>query len=339
MPSIRELARLAEVSVASASLVINDPGTSRVGAKKRKAILRIAQEIGYKPNGFAKALFTKRTRILGLVIPFRDPIFLNQFLAEVVAGIQHCVVQREYNLMIYSNKADSGKAGLDEIRESRFTDGLIVVNTRMCTPDDINKSIESLKKDGFPFVLVNSYYGSAPIDYVGVDDNVIGRMAGDFLVKKGHRRIAFLGGVKESSHSDILVNGLRSGLKDHGVPLPASRIGFTGYEKEKTAEQIMQWIRLKDRPSAIFCADDQLVPEVYSVLRAHNLKIPADVAVLGRGDLPISSYLDPKLSTLSIPTFHMGKKAAELLIDKIENPETPPSRVLLPSNVIEREST
>jgi len=339
LPTIRDLAQLAQVSVASVSLVVNDPETSRVGARKRKEILRLAQEIGYKPNGFAKALFKKQTRILGLVIPLRDPIFLNQFLAEVLAGIQHCVVQREYNLMIYSNKAVSGRAGLDEIRESRFCDGLIFVNTRMCTSEDINNTIENLQKDGFPFVLVNSYYGPAPVNYVGVDDDVIGKMAGDFLVRKGHRRIAFLGGVKESSHSDVLVNGLRSGLKEHRIALPANRIAFTGYDKQVVIEQTTQWVRAKDRPTAIFCADDQLVPEVYSVLRANGLKIPEDMAVLGRGDLALASYLEPKLSTMSVPTFHMGKKAAELLIDRLENPDTPPSRVLLPSAVIEREST
>jgi len=339
LPTIRDVALLANVSVASVSLVVNDPETNRVGARKRKEILRIAREIGYRPNGFAKALLKKQTRILGLVIPLRDPIFLNQFLVEVLAGIQSCVVHRGYHLMIYSNQEGSGRAGLDEIRTSRFADGLIIVNTRMCTADDINNTIETLQKDAFPFVMVNSYYGAAPINYVGVDDDVIGKMAGEFLVKKGHHRIAFLGGVKESSHSDILVNGLRTILKENRLTLPAGRIAFTGYEKKIIAEQTSTWIRAKDRPTAIFCADDQLVPGVYSVLRDQGLKIPQDMAVLGRGDLGLTSFLEPKLSTLSVPTFHMGKKAAELLIEKLENPETPPSRVLLPSHLVEREST
>ena len=339
LPTIKDVARLANVSLAAVSLVVNDPGTNRVGPVKKKAILKIAQEIGYRPNGFAQALLKKQTKILGLIVPLRDPIFLNQFLAEVVAGIQHCVMQRGYHLMIYSNKEASGRVGVDEIRESRFTDGLIVVNTRMCADADITKTIKELQRTTFPFVMVNSYYGRAPINYVGVDDDVIGRMAGEFLVRKGHQRIAFLGGTRESSHSAVLLGGLRDLLAEKKIPLPSTRIGFTNYQKDQIVEQTHTWIRAKQRPTAIFCADDQLVPAVYSVLRTEGLSIPGDIAVLGRGDLAFTSYLEPRLSSLSVPTFHMGKRAAELLIDTLENPGTPPTRILMPSQVVEREST
>jgi len=339
LPTIRDVAKLANVSVASVSLVVSDPGTNRVGATKRKEILRIAQELGYRPNGFAQALLKKQTRILGLIVPLRDPIFLNQFLAEVLAGIQHCVMHRGYHLMIYSNKEGSGRVGLDEIRESRFADGLIVVNTRMCADSDINKTIKELQRTTFPFVMVNSYYGRAPINYVGVDDDVIGRMAGEFLLTKGHQRIAFLGGTKASSHSGVLLGGLRDILVEKGLAIPGSMIGYTDYQKEQIIEHTRTWSRMKHRPTAIFCADDQLVPAVYSVLREEKISIPAEMAVLGRGDLAFTSYLEPRLSSLSVPTFHMGKKAAELLIDTLENPGTPTTRILMPSQVIEREST
>jgi LacI family transcriptional regulator len=338
VPTIRDVANLAKVSVASVSLVINDPATSRVGALKRKEILRVAQQIGYRPNGFAKALLKKQTRILGLVVPLRDPIFLNQFLAEVLSGIQYCMMSRGYHLMIYSNHESSGRIGIDEIRESRFTDGLIVVNTRMCSDADIDETITGLRRGGFPFVMVNSYYGREPINYVGVDDHVIGRMAGEYLVKKGHRRITFLGGSKQSSHSLILVGGLRAALREKGLTLKAPDICYTDYDRDILGECVREWLRAPQRPTAIFCADDQLVPGVYGALRESGLAIPTDMAVLGRGDLSFTSYLEPKLSSLSIPTFHMGKKAAELLIDLVENPGAPPTRILMPSQLIERES-
>jgi len=338
LPTIRDVARLANVSVASVSLVVNDPATHRVGAAKRKEILRIVQETGYQPNGFAQALLKKHTRILGLIVPLRDPIFLNQFLAEVLAGIQHCVMHRGYHLMIYSNKENSGRVGIEEVRKSRFTDGLIVVNTRMCADTDIAQTISELQRNTIPFVMVNSYYGRAPINYVGVDDEIIGRMAGEYLIKKGHKRIAFMGGTKLSSHSAVLVGGLRDVLSENGISLPPNLIAFSNYDKDQITRHTRSWLKGRARPSAIFCADDQLVPDVYAVLRAEGLSIPGDVAVLGRGDLAFTSHLEPKLSSLSVPTFHMGKKAAELLIDSLENPGTPPTRILMPSQLIERDS-
>ena len=127
MPTIHDVARMARISTAAVSLVMNDHNTSRVSAARRRQILKIAEEIGYAPNGLAKALLHGETRIIGLIVPMRDPIFFNYFIAEVLSGIQACLIERGYHLMIYSHGADTGRVTRNELMQSRYVDGVIVV--------------------------------------------------------------------------------------------------------------------------------------------------------------------------------------------------------------------
>ena len=144
MSTIHDVARKAKVSIASVSLVMNDPETPRVGATKRTIIQQVAQELGYAPSGIAKALNKGETKILGLVVPLRDPIFFNSFIAQVLSGIQAAIVTRGYHLMIYSHQTNTGQITANELRQSRFADGLIVLNTRMCTKADQENTIAAL---------------------------------------------------------------------------------------------------------------------------------------------------------------------------------------------------
>ncbi|MCU1321812.1 MAG: Transcriptional regulator, LacI family [Acidobacteriaceae bacterium] len=241
------------------------------------------------------------------MVPLRDPIFFNQFIAQALSGIQSTLMCRGYNLLVFSPSGNPGWATRDQILAIRFTDGLILINTRSCTTQDVNDTIEELQAAQIKFAMINSYYGKAPINYVGVDDAAIGAAAAEYLVERGHKRIAFLRGSSTLPAHMYLLKGLRKGLAKHGLELPDDRIGCTQYERERAFVILDGWFRTKrGRPSAIFTADDQLLLHLYDYMEARGLSIPQDVSVLGRVNAHSGNHLRPRPTSLAIPTFRMG---------------------------------
>lgn len=339
MPTIFDVARAANVSIASVSLVLRDPETRRVGAKKRQDILRIAKQTGYVPNLLARGLSNHGTGIVGLAIPMRDPkVSFNPSIADMLAGIQSTLLEQDYHLMFYSHKSDKGKITHSQIIRSKCTDGLIFINTRMCTAEDMTATIRELNSAHIPFVMINSGQEQTGINYVGVDDYAIGGLAADYLFQRGHRKIGTIAGSRTSPTSAILLRSFRTRLGSLGVTLQEKWLGYSEFERRPTHDLVRAWLGKKDRPTAIFCTTDQIVPFAYEALQAENIRIPTDMAVLGRGDLPYAAYLNPPLTTLTVPIFEIGRKAAQLLIDSLKDRDRSPQQILLPSNVVERSS-
>lgn len=335
VPRLSDIAKQAGVSTAAVSIALNKPQTTRVSAEKRKKILAIAEEMGYYPNELAKALAERRTRLLGLVVPLRDPIFFNRFIAQALSGIQNTLMRRGYNLLVFSPSGKPGRATRDQIFESRFTDGLILINTRSSTARDAEEAIAELQAAQIKFVMLNSYYGDAPINYVGIDDAGIGTAAAEYLIGRGHTRIAFLSGSSTLDTHHHLVKGLRRGLASRGLKLNAERVGCTQYDVGKAHAILDRWFSVKrERPTAIFTSDDEVLVYLYDYAEEHGISLPDDLAVLSRCNSVSIDHLRPKPTTIGIPTFRMGELAADLLIDSIERPDTRPQQILLPYELI-----
>lgn len=335
IPRLADIAKAAGVSIAAVSIALNKKGSSRVSAQLRERIIQIARELGYSPNELARALAEKRTRLLGLAAPMRDSIFSNQFIAQALSGIQSALVRRGYNLLIFSPTGKPGRETRDQMLESRFTDGIIFINTRSCTAQDVNDTIDELQRAQVKFSMINSYYGKAPINYVGVDDAAIGQCAAEYLAKRGHRRIAFFSGSSTLPGHQQLVAGLRKGLAAYGLELAKDRIGCTGYDQAQGTRILDSWFSNKrKRPTAIFTADDQLLLDFYDHVELRGISVPGDIAVLHRGNSGSSDHMRPRPTTFTIPTFRMGELAADLLIDSIENAGVSPRRVFLPYELV-----
>jgi DNA-binding LacI/PurR family transcriptional regulator len=338
LSTIHDVAREAGVSTAAVSLVLNDPNTNRVGPEKKKQILRAVNRLSYAPNGVARALSKRFTKILGLVVPMRDAIFFNYFITGVLSGIQSVLIERGYHLMIYSHSARTGRMTRGQIVESRMVDGLIVINTRLCTASDMHTTITELKDAAIPFVMVNNYYGHDSINYVGVNDLQTGHQAAEYLLRKGRRRVAVLGGARKTPTGTALIESFCEAMKGAGALIEPGLVGYGEYD-QPTVERITRaWLAGPHPPTAIFCADDQMTPDVYDAVRLERKQIPRDVAILGRGDFFFTTSLHPKLTTLRLPTLDIGRRAANMLIDTLTGKSHLPEQVLLPTELIERES-
>jgi LacI family transcriptional regulator len=338
MPTIYDVASQAKVSIAAVSLVMNDAKTSRVGEAKRQEILRVARRLGYTPSGIAKALTEGSTRIIGLVIPLREPIFFHPFIAEVLSGMQHCVTEQDYHLMIYSHKAGTGRVTRGEIQQSRYADGVIVLNTRMSTAQDMAATIEELRTANIPFVMVNGYSGNGHINYVGIDDRETGRLGVQYLVDRGHTRIGLLCGARKSPISASIMSGYKQAMRQNNLPIQPSLSVHCEYEQTLMRQAVSRWVGLRERPTAIFCADDQFVPTIYAALHQLGLKVPAEVSVLARGSTALAEHIAPKLTTITVPGVEIGERAAEQLIRTLKSSAARRRRIILPCTLNERES-
>jgi len=335
-PTLADIAKRVGVSTAAVSIALNKGETTRVSAKTRQRILKAAEEMSYSPNELAKALAENRTRLLGLIVPLRDPIFFNSFIAQALSGIQSTLMRRGYNLLVYSPTGQNGMIARDKVYESKFIDGIIFVNTRSCSANTVNETIRDLQAAKVKFSMINSYYGRAPINYVGVDDAAIGAAAADYLVGKGHRRIAFLSGTHTLPGHMQLVKGLERGLRKHELELPETMIGCTEYDRDQAFAILDRWFQHKShRPSAILAADDQLLMHLYDYADLRKFTIPDDVSVLARRNIGIEDHIRPRPTSIVIPTFEMGQLAADLLISSIEDVKHEPRRVMLPFQLIE----
>jgi DNA-binding LacI/PurR family transcriptional regulator len=338
MPTIYDVASQAKVSIAAVSLVMNDPNTTRVGEAKRQEILRVARRLGYTPSGIAKALTEGSTRIIGLVIPLREPIFFHPFIAEVLSGMQNCVTEQDYHLMIYSHKAGTGRVTRGEIQQSRYADGVIVLNTRMSTAQDMSATIEELRAANIPFVMVNGYSGNGQINYVGIDDQETGRVGVQYLIDRGHTRIGLLCGARKSPISASIVAGYKHAMRSNNLPYQTALSVYCEYGQNLIRQAVTRWMKHNDPPTAIFCADDQFAPTVYAILRDMGLKVPSEVSVLARGSNALAEYLEPKLTTITVPGVEIGERAAEQLIKTLKSSVTRRRRLILPCVLNERDS-
>lgn len=335
-PTLADIAKRVGVSEAAVSIALHKGNTNRVSAKTRQRILEVAEQLNYAPNELARALAESRTRLLGLVVPLRGPIFFNVFISQILSGIQSTLMKRGYHLLVYSPIGPSDVLARDKIYESRYTDGIIFVNTRACSASDVTGTIRELQAANAKFAMINSYYGRAPINYVGIDDAAIASTAADYLIGKGHRRIALLSGAHTLPAHSQLVKGLDRALRKHGHTLPAEFIGCTEYDRDRAFAILDRWFLGKGaRPTAIITADDQLLLHLYDYADMRKMTIPDDVSVLARRNVGIEDHVRPTPTSIVIPTFQMGQLAAELLINTIEDPKFEPRRTLLPFELIQ----
>ena len=336
-PTLLDIAKRVGVSTAAVSIALNKGETNRVSAKTRQRILEVAEELSYAPNELARALAENRTRLVGLVAPIGDPIFFHHFIAQALSGIQSTLMRHGYNLLIYSPSGRQGLGVREKIYESKFTDGIIFINTRSCSARTVSETIREFQTANIKFCMMNSYGGREPINYVGVDETAIGAAAADYLVGKGHRRIAFLSGAHVLPAHKHLVKGMERSLSRHGRKLPAELIACTEYEREQTYAILDRWFTLGGgrRPTAILVLDDQLLMYVYDYADLRKMKIPGDFSVLARRNIAIEDHLRPRPTSIAIPSFEMGQQAAELLIDTIEDPDCKPRRMILPFKLLE----
>ncbi len=326
---MRDVARLAQVSTATVSRVINSPDSVR--GKTRKKVLRAMKMCNYKYNALARGFATKKSNTIGLIIPnINNPVF-----AESTLGVQEYADEKQIKVILgnTSYKVSQEESLIKALRESQV-DGLIITTT-----NPKGEIIKTLITEKIPFVLLFSTVKGGPVSVVGVDNYRGGYIATEHLISLGHNRIGMIAGsFSVTDRSYHRWHGYRQCLKDHGIPYNKNLLVQTGYSLSGGRDSIKQLLNQELSPSAVFCSNDYIALGAIKGAREAGLSLPEDLSIVGFDDMPTASYMVPALTTIRQPAYDMGKRACELLLQKMENPGKPEQH-MMETKLVVREST
>ncbi|MBC7099690.1 LacI family DNA-binding transcriptional regulator [Candidatus Bipolaricaulota bacterium] len=307
-PTLEEVARLAGVSRSTVSRVINEHPS--VSPETRQRVWKAIQQIGYRPHSVARSLATKRTRIIGVIIPEAiTKIFSDQFFAILLQGAAQATNARGYQLIL--SLFDDPKRQEElyaKVLKNGYVEGAVVASA---PPND--PLLRALKEDRLPTVSVGKQQG---LPYVDVDNYGGGRLATEHLVQLGYRRIATITGPRDHVHVQERLAGYRDVLVEHGIGFEEELVAEGGFT-EAGGMAAMQRL-LPNRPEAVFVQGDTMAAGVLRALRAAGLRVPDDIALVSFDDAPLASLLDPPLTTVRQPIRLLGFMAVELLLNILE---------------------
>jgi LacI family transcriptional regulator len=322
-----DVAEQAGVSRSAVSRVFT-PGAS-VSKRTADKVRQAADALGYRPNVLARSLITGRSRIIGLVVAYLE----NQFYPEAIERLSRSLQERGYHVLVFM--ASNSGAEADEVMEELLdyqVDGIIVASVGMS--NDLTQRCEAA---GIPIVLFNRAQDDDRLSAVTSDNYHGGRKLAEFLVAGGHSRIAHIAGWDGASTQRDREAGFVAGLKNAGQTLAARAAADFNFDKAKTVARAM--FHAKDRPDAVFVANDHMAFAVMDVLRYElALSVPDDVSVVGYDDVTLSTWPSYDLTTVRQPACRMVAATVEILMDRLADPETRPRRVALDGPLILRSS-
>jgi LacI family transcriptional regulator len=331
--TLEEIGRLTGVSRSTVSRVINDsPG---VRSEVRDRVHDVIRRTGYQPHAAARSLVTRRTRIVGIIIPEAvTTLFTDPFFAHLLCGITKTCNSERYQLMLSLFNDPAGPEVMyRRVIHSGHVDGVIVASTH--TDDPL---FARLLQDGVPFVLAGRHPDER-VNYVDVDNVGGARMAVEHLIRLGHRRIATITGPLRMAHGEDRLIGYRQALEAHQIAVDEKLIVEGDYTEASGSVGAQRLLPIK--PTAIFAASDIMAIGALRAIRDAGLRVPEDVALVGFDDVSIAAAIEPALTTIQQPIEHLGSMAAELLLEILEHPpeaDAPASRIVFPTKLVVRDS-
>jgi LacI family transcriptional regulator len=315
--TIKDIAKDANVTPASVSMALKDH--PRISKDTRRKIQRIAKKMGYQPNFLARALVSKKSFTIGVTVPH----VTDSFYAELLQGIEDGAVEFAYNSIHCSTKNILAKERSSiDLLMNRGVDGLIISSAENEDP-----YIKGIIDDEFPLVMVNRRLTSKPycdmVDYV-VPDNFSGAdMAMEHLYRLGHRRIGVITGLPNTSTGKERTDSARQFLKHNRIKIESKLFVHGGWNKKDAYNATNKLLKLPDKPTAIFSASDEMALAAREAILDAGLDIPSDIALIGFDNIASAKYKGIELSSVGINTYEMGKTAAKIMVEKIENKISP----------------
>jgi LacI family transcriptional regulator len=330
--TLKDVARLAGVHPGTASRALNVETRALVNEDTAQRVLAAAEELGYRPNPIARGLKTSRSYTVGVLIPdLTNPLF-----PPIVRGIQDRLEEAAYTPLIVNTDNDPDRERADfEAMRARQVDGMITATARR--DHGLPPGLEGVS---LPVVLVNRRLEDGARPSVVADDRMGVRQAVQHLVSLGHRRIAHLAGPQELSTGYLRRQGFEAAIRSAGIQpdpeLVLTSSAFIESEGERLCNELL------DRESgvtAIVAGNDLMALGCYDAFIARGIACPGEISVVGYNDMPFAGWFDPPLTTVRLPHYEIGSRAAELLLEHLRDPDAEPVQVMLDPELMIRGST
>ncbi|HVW87303.1 MAG TPA: LacI family DNA-binding transcriptional regulator [Bryobacteraceae bacterium] len=312
MPTIKEVADRAGVSVGTVSHVIT--GSVPVSEPLRLKVLAAIRDLDYHPNHVARSLKTSRTRTLGIIVP--DMTI--SFFPQIIHGAEMAAREKGYSLIAVNSfeSADRQRELLSLLR-SQQTEGILLVIAAAPTPmNQMSRMIEA----GIPVVCLDRVPDRIAVDSVSVDDIAAAEMGTDHLISMGYRRIAIMTGPLGLKNERRRLQGYEHSLERAGIAVSEDLIWQGNLRPQDMTAMCQE--RLTDpasRPDAIICTNGPTALGALRGMRACGLRTPEDIGFLTFDELTVDDLFSPAITTIVQPAYDIGFKAAEILLDRIEN--------------------
>ena len=304
--TIKDIAKKANVSYSTVSRAL--AGHNQISNETKNRILKISEELGYSPNTLAQGLVTKQTFNLGLIVSD----ITNPFFPEVIQGIEESANDLGYRIYLCNTNWSVEKENIYLNRLfTSSVDGIIIFPAS----DDVSHIINSKIK--IPIVFANHKLKDDACSYVAFNDYEAAKTAVEYLIKLGHKNIAYVGGLETNVSNMERIRGYQEVMKNHSIELHPNYI-VNGEFKQSSGYQLTKDLLIKNAyPTAIVAGDDVMALGVIQAVEEFGLNVPNDISVIGFDDISYAALDKIQLTTINMPKYEMGKASIQLLMERI----------------------
>jgi LacI family repressor for deo operon, udp, cdd, tsx, nupC, and nupG len=322
-----DIAKRANVSSSTVSRALNKPDSVQKDTRER--ILKVIEELNYKPNLVARQFRTKKTGIILVIVPD----ITSNFFSKVVRGIQQVASHYSYKVILCDTENDIKKEReyLDLLQQKQ-ADGAILLTARLG-----KNELENISKE-FPIVLACEYINELDIPTVSIDNINSAKKITAHLVQLGHTKIAHITGHMNGILGQDRLHGFEQALIQQGIEIHTEYIREGDTTLNSGFEQMQKLLALKTPPTAVFAFNDETALGALKAATDKGLYIPNDVAIVGFDDLEIATVVTPQLTTINQSRYKIGRQATQLLVDLIAGNEITQKKFILEDKLVVRAS-
>ncbi len=326
MSNIRDVARLAGVSVATVSRALSNP--EKVSPESLDKVHKAIAEVGYRPNMLARNFRSARAYAVVVLVPD----IANPFYSLFIRALEDRAHQKGYAVLLGDTRGTPERE-LEYIRrvETRLADGIVQLRPSS------EKSQNNIPADVPCVNACGCEYTTGPA--IRIDNRGAAKSMVNYLISLGHKRIGVISGLKDNPHAIDRLEGYKEALAEAGIPFEKDLIAEGDFTMWSGLNAAFQFCNMKNRPTAIFSMNDEMAIGAMQTLKNQGFKIPDDISVTGFDDIAYAKYSDPSLTTISQPAEEMGKMAMDMLLKVIEGEPLSQRECVLPTEFIIRKST
>ncbi|GGD65319.1 catabolite control protein A [Paenibacillus nasutitermitis] len=327
--TIYDVAREAGVSMATVSRVVNN--NPNVKPQTRKKVFEAIERLGYRPNAVARGLASKKTTTVGVVIPDIS----NAIFAEVARGIEDIANMYHYNIILCNadKKKDKEIRVINTLLEKQV-DGLLFMGGAVT-----DEHLQAFKTSNVPVVLCATTDENDSIPSVDIDHEAAAFDAVQTLINQGHKRIAMISGtLQDPSNGYARFQGYKRALETAGIDYDENLVRTGNYRYESGVEAMKYFLELPELPTAVFSATDEMAIGAIHCIQDSGRKVPDDLSVISVDNSRMASMVRPQLTAVAQPMYDIGAVSMRLLTKLMKKETVEQARVVLPHEVIKRQS-
>ena len=328
-PRLRDVAEESGVHLSTVSRALNNQTVAMVRPETARRVRLAAQKLGYSVDGVARALKTRRSMSIGIMIPD----ITNPFFPPAVRGAEEVFTAAGYSVMLSStnNDIDTAHTQFDAMIQARV-DGLLLGMIRRHDP-----IVNQLRASGIPAVFFNRTIDTEDFSSVVPDDAYGSQMAVNHLNKLGHRKLGLVVGPVFTSTADSRLRAIRKEVKKLGIQCHV--VEARGFDEAAGQNAMEQMLRESPDVTAVIASNDLIALGVIDAVREAGMDCPRDISVVGFNDMPLAGRLAPPLTTVNVPEYELGRQAAECLLREMTDPDRKHELILIPVDLVVRGST